>query len=42
MPIHPGYPLFPSEEEIIKKAEVLNGFVSQIPQQAEVKTKKSS
>jgi hypothetical protein len=42
MPTHPGYPLFPSEEEIIKKAEVLNGFVSQIPQQAEVKTKKSS
>lgn len=41
-PNHPGYPLFPSEEEIIKKAEALNGFVSQTPAVAEVKTKKSS
>ena len=40
-PSHPGFPAFPSEEEIIKKAEVLNGFVSQIPQ-PEIKTKKSS
>jgi hypothetical protein len=41
-PSHPGFPLFPSETEIIKKAEVLNGFVSQTPAAAEVKTKKSS
>jgi hypothetical protein len=41
-PNHPGFPSFPSEEEIIKKAELLNGFVSQIPQQSEIKTKKSN
>jgi len=41
-PSHPGFPSFPSEEEIIKKAELLNGFVSQIPQQSEIKTKKSN
>ena len=41
-PTHPGYPLFPSEVEIIKKAEALNGFVSQTPAAAEVKTKKTS
>jgi hypothetical protein len=40
-PAHPGFPLFPSEEEIIKKAEALNGFVSQTPQPAEIKSKKS-
>jgi hypothetical protein len=41
-PSHPGFPSFPSEEEIIRKAEMLNGFVSQLTQQPEVKTKKSS
>jgi hypothetical protein len=41
-PSHPGFPSFPSEEEIIKKAELLNGFVSQIPQQSEIKSKKSN
>ena len=41
-PTHPGYPLFPSETEIIKKAEALNGFVSQTAAAAEVKTKKAS
>jgi hypothetical protein len=41
-PSHPGFPSFPSEEEIIKKAEMLNGFVSQLTQQPEVKTKKSN
>jgi hypothetical protein len=40
-PSHPGFPSFPSEEEIIRKAEMLNGFVSQLTQ-PEVKTKKSS
>lgn len=29
-PDHPGYPPFPSEAEIIAKAQVLNGFVSNI------------
>ena len=41
-PSHPGFPDFPNESEIIKKAEALNGFVSQTPAAAEVKTKKSS
>ena len=30
-PVHPGYPAYPSEAEIIVKAQVLNGFVSNIP-----------
>ena len=30
-PEHPGYPNYPSESEIIAKAQVLNGFVSNIP-----------
>ena len=30
-PEHPGYPAYPSEAEIIAKAQVLNGFVSNIP-----------
>lgn len=40
-PAHPGHPPFPTEEEIIKKAMVMNSFVSQtaIP---ETKTKKSN
>ena len=41
-PSHPGFPDFPNESEIIKKAEALNGFVSQTPAPAEVKTKKTS
>jgi hypothetical protein len=41
-PSHPGFPEFPNESEIIKKAEALNGFVSQTPAPAEVKTKKAS
>lgn len=36
----PDLPPYPSEEEIIKKAETLNGFVSQTPN-VEVKSKKS-
>ena len=27
-PEHPGFPAFPSETDIIAKAQVLNGFVS--------------
>ena len=41
MPVHPGFPSFPSETEIIAKAQVLNGFVSNIPQQ-DIKTSKKS
>ena len=29
-PPHPGFPSYPSETEIIAKAQVLNGFVSSI------------
>jgi len=38
----PALPPYPTEEEIIKKAEVLNGFVSQTSPAVEVKTKKQS
>ncbi len=31
IPDHPGFPAYPSEAEIIAKAQVLNGFVSNIP-----------
>ena len=31
-PDHPGFPAYPSETDIIAKAHVLNGFVSNIPQ----------
>jgi hypothetical protein len=30
IPDHPGFPSYPSENEIISKAQVLNGFVSNI------------
>jgi len=30
-PDHPGFPAFPSENDIIAKAQVLNGFVSNTP-----------
>ena len=33
IPEHPGFPAFPSETEVIKKATELNSFVSQIPQE---------
>jgi proteasome lid subunit RPN8/RPN11 len=38
-PEHPRYPAYPSEADIIAKAQSLNGFVSQIP--TEAKPKKS-
>jgi len=28
IPDHPGYPNYPTEKEIIEKAQTLNGFVS--------------
>ena len=39
-PDHPGFPQYPTEAEIIIKAQTLNGFVSQV-QDVKV-TKKSS
>ena len=41
IPEHPGFPPFPSEQDIIAKASALNGFVSNIPAQ-EIKTGKKS
>jgi hypothetical protein len=42
MPEHPGFPPYPSETEIIAKAQVLNGFVSNIPTNTLEKTSKKS
>lgn len=42
IPEHPGFPAFPSETEVIKKATELNSFVSQIPQATLDKTSKKS
>ena len=41
-PSHPGFPDFPNEAEIIKKATELNSFVSQIPNTPLEKTSKKS
>lgn len=30
-PDHPGFPAYPTEIDVINKAQTLNGFVSQIP-----------
>ena len=40
LPEHPGFPTYPSEAEIIAKAQTLNGFVSNIP--LDTKTSKKS
>ena len=42
IPDHPGFPAFPSETEVIKKATELNSFVSQIPNTTQEKTSKKS
>ena len=42
VPAHPGFPAYPSEAEIINKANTLNGFVSQIPNTTLEKTSKKS
>jgi hypothetical protein len=42
MPTHPGYPSYPSETEIIAKAQTLNGFVSNIPTTIDKTSKKST
>lgn len=41
-PAHPGFPEFPNESEIIRKATELNIFVSQIPTIQEKTTSKKS
>ena len=41
MPVHPGFPSYPSETEIIAKAQSLNGFVSNIPLESK-STKKTT
>ena len=43
-PDHPGFPPYPSEADIITKAQVLNGFVSNVfpPETPKVTVKKSS
>ena len=42
LPEHPGFPAYPSEAEIIAKAQTLNGFVSNIPTNLEKTSKKST
>lgn len=42
VPAHPGFPAYPSEADIIAKANALNGFVSQIPNTIEKTSKKST
>jgi proteasome lid subunit RPN8/RPN11 len=42
IPDHPGFPAYPSEAEIIAKAQVLNGFVSNVPTTIEKTSKKST
>jgi proteasome lid subunit RPN8/RPN11 len=42
IPAHPGFPPYPSEADIIAKAQILNGFVSQIPNNTQEKTSKKS
>lgn len=41
-PDYPTLPVFPTEDEIVKKAEALNQFVSQTTPQPEVKIKSKS
>jgi len=42
IPAHPGYPAYPSEKDIITKAQDLNGFVSNIETNKPTVTKKSA
>jgi len=42
IPDHPGFPAYPVENDIIAKAQVLNGFVSNIPQDIKTTSKKST
>ena len=42
IPDHPGFPAYPTETEIIAKAQTLNGFVSNIANTIEKTSKKST
>ena len=42
IPDHPGFPAYPVETDIIAKAQVLNGFVSNVPTTIEKTSKKST
>ena len=42
LPNQPEFPSFPSEAEIITKAQALNGFVSQVTTETPVKVTKKS
>ena len=42
LPEHPGFPTYPSETDIIAKAQTLNGFVSNIPLDTKTNSKKST
>jgi hypothetical protein len=42
IPDHPGFPSYPIETDIIAKAQVLNGFVSNIPLDSVKTTSKKS
>jgi proteasome lid subunit RPN8/RPN11 len=42
IPSHPGYPAYPSEKDIISKAQDLNGFVSNIETKPTVVTKRNA
>ena len=42
IPDHPGFPAYPVESDIIAKAQVLNGFVSNIPLDTNKTSKKST
>jgi len=39
-PDHPGFPAYPLETDIITKAQILNGFVSNIPLETKTSIKK--
>ena len=41
-PAHPGFPDYPTEAQIVQKANELNNFVSQIPTTLEKTSKKST
>ena len=37
-PKHPGFPSFPSEQDVIAKAQALNTFVSNLPTESKKKS----
>jgi hypothetical protein len=42
IPDHPGFPVYPTEAEVVAKAAALNGFVSNIPLDTKTNSKKST